>query len=74
MAVTQCIVRTTEGDAGRRRVRAFSSALPTMQAMFAVVWHFWIAAVLVPAVLLTLGAMVGLYLRSVESTRYPKGR
>jgi hypothetical protein len=45
-----------------------------MQSMLAVVWHFWIAAVLVPAVLLTLGVMAGLYFKNVESTRYPKGR
>ena len=45
-----------------------------MARMLAVVWHFWIAAVLVPAVLITLGVMAGLYLRSVESSRYPKGR
>jgi hypothetical protein len=45
-----------------------------MHPMLAVVWHFWIAAVLVPAVLLTLGFMAVLYLRNVESTRYPKGR
>jgi hypothetical protein len=45
-----------------------------MLCMLAVVWHFWIAAILVPAVLLTLAAMAGLYLSSVESRRYPKGR
>jgi hypothetical protein len=56
------------------QVRDFRAGLPTMQRMLAVVWHFWIAAVLVPAVLLTLGVMAALYLRNVESTRYPKGR
>jgi hypothetical protein len=45
-----------------------------MQPMLAVVWHFWIAAVLVPAVLITLGVMAGFYLSSVERPRYPKGR
>ena len=42
--------------------------------MLAVVWHFWIAAVLDPAVLITLGVMAAFYLTSVEKPRYPKGR
>ncbi|HEX6167396.1 MAG TPA: hypothetical protein VFZ30_11450 [Acidimicrobiales bacterium] len=42
--------------------------------MFAVVWHFWIGAVLSVVVVLTILAFVAGYLRSVESTRYPKGR
>jgi hypothetical protein len=42
--------------------------------MFAVVWHFWIAVVLVIGVVGTLGGLAAMYLKSVESTRYPKGR
>jgi hypothetical protein len=42
--------------------------------MLAVVWHYWIGAVLSVAVVLTIVALVGGYLRNVESTRYPKGR
>jgi len=42
--------------------------------MLAVVWHYWIGAVLVAAAVLTVGALAVGYLRTVESTRYPKGR
>jgi hypothetical protein len=42
--------------------------------MLAVVWHFWIGAVLSVVVVLTIVAFVVAYLRTVESTRYPKGR
>jgi hypothetical protein len=42
--------------------------------MFAVVWHFWIGVVLSVGVILTLVMLAGLYLKSVESSRYPKGR
>ena len=45
-----------------------------MQRMLAVVWHFWIAVVLVLGVIVTFGALAVGYLRNVESTRYPKGR
>lgn len=42
--------------------------------MFAVVWHFWIGVVLSVGVILTLVMLAALYLKSVESSRYPKGR
>jgi hypothetical protein len=42
--------------------------------MLAVVWHYWIGAALVAGAVLTVGALAFGYLRSVESTRYPKGR
>ncbi|HEX5947801.1 MAG TPA: hypothetical protein VFY82_16060 [Acidimicrobiales bacterium] len=42
--------------------------------MFAVVWHYWIAVVLVIGVVGTLGMLAAGYLKNVESTRYPKGR
>ncbi|HEY7072738.1 MAG TPA: hypothetical protein VH479_21595 [Acidimicrobiales bacterium] len=42
--------------------------------MLAVVWHYWIGAALVIGAVLTIAAMGVGYLRSVESTRYPKGR
>jgi hypothetical protein len=42
--------------------------------MFAVVWHFWIGVVLSAVVIITVGVLAGVYLKSVESTRYPKGR
>ena len=42
--------------------------------MLAVVWHYWIAVVLVIGVVGTLGMLAAGYLKNVESTRYPKGR
>jgi hypothetical protein len=45
-----------------------------MQSMFAVVWHYWIGVALIIGVIATLGALAAGYLRSVESTRYPKDR
>ncbi|HEX6567939.1 MAG TPA: hypothetical protein VF015_02205 [Acidimicrobiales bacterium] len=42
--------------------------------MLAVVWHYWIAVVLIVGVIATLVALGAGYLKSVESTRYPKGR
>ena len=42
--------------------------------MLAVVWHYWIAVALILGVIGTLGALAVGYLKSVESTRYPKGR
>lgn len=42
--------------------------------MLAVVWHYWIAVALILGVIGTLGALAFGYFRSVESTRYPKGR
>jgi hypothetical protein len=42
--------------------------------MLAVVWHYWMGAVLSAVVILSVVAMIAGYLRSVESTRYPKGR
>lgn len=45
-----------------------------MPPMFAVVWHYWIAVVLIVGVVGTLGALAVGYLKNVESSRYPKGR
>ncbi|HEX6423869.1 MAG TPA: hypothetical protein VFZ79_10335 [Acidimicrobiales bacterium] len=42
--------------------------------MLAVVWHYWIGVALTLGVVVTVIAMAVGYLRSVESTRYPKGR
>lgn len=44
-----------------------------MRGMFAVIWTFWIGFVLAIGALLTVVAMVAGYLKTVESTRYPKG-
>ena len=49
-------------------------ASPTMRAMYAVVWHYWIGVALALGALATMASLVGNYLRKVESTRYPKGR
>ena len=49
-------------------------ASPTMRAMYAVVWHYWIGVALALGALATMVSLVGNYLRKVESTRYPKGR
>ncbi len=43
-----------------------------MVSILGVVWHFWIAvALVVPAILLVLGIIVG-YVLKVEMPRYPK--
>jgi hypothetical protein len=42
--------------------------------MVAVVWHYWIGVALIVGAVATVGAMAVGYLRSVESTRYPKER
>jgi hypothetical protein len=42
--------------------------------MLAVVWHYWIGVALTLGVVVTVIAMAVGYLKSVESTRYPKGR
>ncbi|MGE3620185.1 MAG: hypothetical protein AB7L84_06960 [Acidimicrobiia bacterium] len=36
------------------------------------VWHFWIAAILTPVVVLTLVATIVGYLRKTQSPRYPR--
>jgi amino acid permease len=45
-----------------------------MRGMFAVVWHYWVGVAVAIAAVVTLVAMVVGYLKTVESTRYPKGR
>ena len=40
--------------------------------MFAVVWHFWIAPVLVAATILAIVASVAGYLQQVTYKRYPR--
>jgi hypothetical protein len=42
--------------------------------MLAVIWHYWISVVLIVGAIGTVVAMIVGYLRTVESTRYPKGR
>ena len=43
-----------------------------MEFLFAKVWSFWIApALLIPTILILL-VIIGLYLKKVTSTRYPK--
>ena len=42
--------------------------------MLAVVWHYWIGVLLAVGAVGTIGAIVGAYLKKVESLRYPKGR
>ncbi len=49
-------------------------ASPTMRAMYAVVWHYWIGVALAIGAVATIGAMGASYLKKVESIRYPKGR
>lgn len=39
--------------------------------MIAVVWHFWIAPILVAGAILTIGAIVAGYLGTVTSKQYP---
>jgi len=36
------------------------------------VWHFWLAAVLAPATILTVLGIVGLYFFKVTRSRYPR--
>lgn len=51
-----------------RRPRMIEPMIPVL----AVVWHFWIAVLLViPTLLLVIGIGV-MYLRKVEMPRYPK--
>ncbi len=45
-----------------------------MPPMFAVVWHYWIGAVLSAVVIITIVLLAVMYLKTTESTRYPKGR
>jgi hypothetical protein len=42
--------------------------------MFAVIWHFWVGVAIALGTLGAVAALVVGYLRTVESTRYPKGR
>jgi hypothetical protein len=45
-----------------------------MRGMFAVVWHYWIGVAIAIGAVATLVAVIAGYLKTVESTRYPKGR
>jgi hypothetical protein len=38
------------------------------------VWHYWIAVPLALGALLTVAALVGGYVRKVQSVKYPKNR
>ncbi len=42
--------------------------------MFAVIWHFWIGLILTIAAVLTVVTVVGGYLKTVTSQRYPGKR
>jgi hypothetical protein len=42
--------------------------------MLAVVWHYWIGVALILGTVLTIVALAVGYLKTVESSRYPKGR
>lgn len=42
--------------------------------MLGVIWHYWVGVAIALGALATVAALVVGYLRSVESTRYPKGR
>jgi hypothetical protein len=64
----------TSTDTGPSPSVAVVDASPTMRAMYAVVWHYWIGVALALGALATMASLVGNYLRKVESTRYPKGR
>jgi hypothetical protein len=45
-----------------------------MRGMLAVVWHYWVGVAIAIGAVATVVAMVAGYFKSVESTRYPKGR
>jgi hypothetical protein len=45
-----------------------------MRGMLAVVWHYWVGVAVAIGALATVVAMVVGYFKTVESTRYPKGR
>ena len=38
------------------------------------VWHFWIAAILTPVVVLTVVVTIAMYLRKTQSPRYPSSK
>jgi hypothetical protein len=42
--------------------------------MLALIWHYWLGVALALGALATVAALVVGYLRSVESTRYPRER
>ena len=47
--------------------------LATIGSMFAVVWHYWAGVALVLfAVVPVVALVVGMYLKKVQSIRYPK--
>ena len=54
-----------ESLAERHRIRS-------MNLLFAQVWAFWIAPVLVASAIGVLAVMIGLYLKKVVAPRYPK--
>lgn len=43
-----------------------------MEFLFAKVWSFWIAPALLIPTILAIVAIIGLYLKKVSATRYPK--
>ena len=43
-----------------------------MEFLFAKVWAFWIAPALLVPTILILFVIIGLYLKKVTATRYPK--
>jgi hypothetical protein len=42
--------------------------------MLALIWHYWLGVAITLGALATVAALVVGYLRSVESTRYPRER
>jgi hypothetical protein len=38
------------------------------------VWHFWIAAILTPVVVVALVVTIAMYLRKTQSPRYPSSK
>jgi hypothetical protein len=45
-----------------------------MRPMLAVIWHYWVGVVIFIGSVATVVALVAGYLKSVESSRYPKER
>jgi hypothetical protein len=42
--------------------------------MLGMVWHIWIGVVLVFAVLMAVGGLLGYYMYSVEAQKHPSGK
>jgi hypothetical protein len=53
---------------------SLASLLAQDAATTSPVWHFWLAVPLAAGAILTVVAMIGLYVARVTRTRYPKGQ